>query len=102
MKSIEERATSHAGVSTTPRAIYNENYVLATRYASYKEGATEQKELDEKEFEKKILLIQQEQYKADKESFFYATYEWMKGRYSEDELKEFVKFANDYEKYLEE
>ena len=58
-RTIEERAKSHAGVSTNPRAIYNEVYVLATRYASYKEGATEQKDIDEDHFrEVKKMIIE--------------------------------------------
>lgn len=81
-KTIEERAKSHAGVSTNPRAIYNEDYVLATRYASYKEGATEQKDIDENHFRevKKMLdkVAFEEREKAFKAGYHTAIEEALK------------------------
>lgn len=49
MKSIEERAEIFAGESANPNFQYDESTLIATRYASYIRGATEQKEIDDAE-----------------------------------------------------
>lgn len=79
METLEERAKEYAGVSTNPHAMYDENYVLATRYASYKEGATEQKAIDDKECETMVGIA----VKEAKQVFIEKACEWLKSQADE-------------------